>query len=81
MLHFNVIYVKLHPKFFIRPCADRSFGQSVPENSLPGDLPYLLRLISREPPEETAKPAITPLAEAAAKFAVLISGAGARYEE
>lgn len=53
----------------------------VPENPLPGDLPYLLRLISLEPPEETAKPALSPLAEAAAKFAALISGAGAHYEE
>ena len=53
----------------------------VPENPLPGDLPYLLHLISLEPPEETAKPALSPLAEAAAKFAALISGAGAHYEE
>lgn len=53
----------------------------VPENPLPGDLPYLLRLISLEPPEETAKPALSPLAEAAAKFTALISGAGAHYEE
>ena len=53
----------------------------VPENPLPGDLPYLLRLISLEPPEETAMPALSPLAEAAAKFAALISGAGAHYEE
>ena len=31
----------------------------VPENPLPGDLPYLLRLISLEPPEETAKPVLS----------------------
>ena len=53
----------------------------VPENPLPGDLPYLLRMIALEPPEETPKPALSPLAEAAAKFAALISGAGVHYEE
>ena len=53
----------------------------VPENPLPGDLPYLLWLISREPPEETPKPALSPLAEAAVKFAALIRDTGVHYEE
>ncbi len=54
---------------------------TVPANSLPGDLPYLLRLIAQEEPPQTSVPSLSPLAEAAAKYAELIKTEGVHYAE
>lgn len=53
----------------------------VPTNPLPGDLPYLLQLIAQEEPPQTGVPSLSPLAEAAAKYAALINTEGVYYTE
>lgn len=57
--------------------------QTIDENSLPGDLPWLLWLIAQESSSAPLEPdaALTPLAEAAAKFAALIRTQGVYYME
>lgn len=54
---------------------------TVPENPLPGDLSWLLWMISQESPPEEANTELTPLQLAAAKFAALIQEKGVHYEE
>ena len=53
----------------------------VPENPLPGDLPYLLWLIAQEPPAEAPETGLSPLSQAAAKFAGLVNTEGVHYVE
>lgn len=54
---------------------------TVPANPLPGDLPYLLQLIAQEEPPQEGAPSLSPLAEAAAKYAELIKTQGVHYAE
>lgn len=55
---------------------------AVPANPLPGDLSWLLSMIAQEPASaQAADTALSPLAEAAAKFAALIQTQGVYYME